>query len=177
MSISREEVLACLKTIQAPSGVDLVEAGLVRALTVTEGAVRFVMEVSTPDPFMPAKAEAEEKLTALGCTSVSIVMTAHPPSFIIAGPAIPIELFLVAIITSEQPAIAAFPAKQFPETIEILGTFPLNFAYSLQVGRSKPPELIASKSTSPGLPPPPSTKNIIARFPFLAIEISLSVFL
>ncbi|WP_347827887.1 P-loop NTPase, partial [uncultured Planktomarina sp.] len=77
MSISREEVLACLKTIQAPSGVDLVEAGLVRALTVTEGAVRFVMEVSTPDPFMPAKAEAEEKLTALGCTSVSIVMTAH----------------------------------------------------------------------------------------------------
>jgi ATP-binding protein involved in chromosome partitioning len=26
---------------------------------------------------MPAKAEAEEKLTALGCTSVSIVMTAH----------------------------------------------------------------------------------------------------
>jgi len=77
MSISREEVLACLKTIQAPSGADLVEAGLVRALTVTEGAVRFVMEVSTPDPFMPAKAEAEEKLTALGCTSVSIVMTAH----------------------------------------------------------------------------------------------------
>ena len=77
MSISREEVLACLKTIQAPSGVDLVEAGLVRALTVTEGAVRFVMEVSTPDPFMPAKTEAEEKLTALGCTSVSIVMTAH----------------------------------------------------------------------------------------------------
>ena len=77
MSISREEVLACLQTIQAPSGVDLVEAGLVRALTVTEGAVRFVMEVSTPDPFMPAKAEAEEKLTALGCTSVSIVMTAH----------------------------------------------------------------------------------------------------
>ena len=77
MSISREEVLACLKTVQAPSGVDLVEAGLVRALTVTEGAVRFVMEVSTPDPFMPAKAEAEEKLTALGCTSVSIVMTAH----------------------------------------------------------------------------------------------------
>ena len=77
MSISREEVLTCLKTIQAPSGVDLVEAGLVRALTVTEGAVRFVMEVSTPDPFMPAKAEAEKKLTALGCTSVSIVMTAH----------------------------------------------------------------------------------------------------
>jgi ATP-binding protein involved in chromosome partitioning len=35
------------------------------------------MEVDAPDPFLPAKAEAEEKLTALGCSSVSIVMTAH----------------------------------------------------------------------------------------------------
>jgi len=77
MSVTREEVLSCLKTIQAPSGVDLVEAGLVRALTVTENAVRFVMEVDAPDAFLPAKTEAEEKLTALGCSSVSIVMTAH----------------------------------------------------------------------------------------------------
>ena len=77
MSVTREEVLGCLKTIQAPSGVDLVEAGLVRALTVTENTVRFVMEVDAPDAFLPAKTEAEEKLTALGCSSVSIVMTAH----------------------------------------------------------------------------------------------------
>jgi ATP-binding protein involved in chromosome partitioning len=77
MSLSREQVLACLKTIEAPSGVDLVEAGLVRALTVDEDAVRFVMEIDQPDPFLPAKAEAEEKLTALGAKSVSIVMTAH----------------------------------------------------------------------------------------------------
>ncbi len=77
MSLSREEVLACLKTIKAPSGVDIVEAGLVRALTVDEDAVRFVMEVDRPEPFMPAKAEAEEKLSALGCSTVSIVMTAH----------------------------------------------------------------------------------------------------
>ena len=89
MSISREDVLACLKTVKAPSGVDLVEAGLVRALSVDEGAVRFVMEVDAPDPFMPAKAEAEEKLTALGAGSVSIVMTAHstpkPPPDLKAG--------------------------------------------------------------------------------------------
>ena len=77
MSLTREDVLACLKTIKAPSGVDLVEAGLVRALTVSEGAVRFVMEVNSPEPFMAAKAEAEEKLNALGCSTVSIVMTAH----------------------------------------------------------------------------------------------------
>ncbi len=89
MSISREDVLACLKTVKAPSGVDLVEAGLVRALSVDAGAVRFVMEVDAPDPFLPAKAEVEEKLTALGAASVSIVMTAHstpkPPPDLKAG--------------------------------------------------------------------------------------------
>jgi len=77
MALSREEVLACLKTVKAPSGVDLVEAGLVRALNVDDSAVRFVMEVDAPEPYMPAKAEAEEKLAALGASAVSVVMTAH----------------------------------------------------------------------------------------------------
>ena len=77
MALSREEVLACLKEITAPSGVDLVEAGLVRALNVDGDAVRFVMEVDSPDAFMPAKTEAETKLKALGAASVAIVMTAH----------------------------------------------------------------------------------------------------
>ena len=77
MTLTRDAVLACLKEIKAPSGVDLVEAGLVRALNVEDGAVRFVMEVDQPDAFMPAKTEAEQKLTALGATNVAIVMTAH----------------------------------------------------------------------------------------------------
>jgi len=49
-------------------------------LTVNNGAVRFVMEVSRPDPYLPVKAEAEAKLAALGAASVSIVMTAHSES-------------------------------------------------------------------------------------------------
>lgn len=77
MTLSREQVLTCLKTIKAPSGIDLVEAGLTRALSVEDNVVRFVMEVDSPEPYMAAKAEAEEKLTALGATSVAIVMTAH----------------------------------------------------------------------------------------------------
>jgi ATP-binding protein involved in chromosome partitioning len=77
MALSREDVLACLKQIKAPSGVDLVEAGLVRALTVEDSKVRFVMEVDRPDPFMAAKDEAEAKLKAMGASVVSIVMTAH----------------------------------------------------------------------------------------------------
>ncbi|WP_299285603.1 Mrp/NBP35 family ATP-binding protein [uncultured Tateyamaria sp.] len=86
MALTREDVLVCLREVKAPSGVDLVEAGLVRALNVEDGAVRFVMEVDQPDPFLPAKAEAEEKLTALGAASVAIVMTAH------AKPATPPDL-------------------------------------------------------------------------------------
>lgn len=77
MSPTREQVLACLKEIKAPSGVDLVDAGLVRALNVDDSGVRFVMEVDSPEPFMAAKAEAEAALAALGASSVSIVMTAH----------------------------------------------------------------------------------------------------
>lgn len=77
MAVSREDVLACLKGIKGPSGADIVEAGLVRALDVTGGAVRFVMEVASPEPYLPIKAEAEEKLAALGAATVSIVMTAH----------------------------------------------------------------------------------------------------
>lgn len=77
MALEREDVLACLKGITSPDGSDMVDAGLVRALNVDGDAVRFVMEVSSPDAYLPVKAEAEEKLAALGATSVSIVMTAH----------------------------------------------------------------------------------------------------
>ena len=77
MSLSREQVLDCLKTVKDPAGTDIVEAGLVRALNVDGTAVRFVMEVASPDPYLPVKAEAEEKLAALGAAPVSVVMTAH----------------------------------------------------------------------------------------------------
>jgi len=77
VTVTREDVLACLKGIKTPDGSNLVEAGLVRALTVEGGAVRFVMEVSAPDPYLPVKEQAEAALTALGATAVSIVMTAH----------------------------------------------------------------------------------------------------
>ena len=89
MDISREDVLNCLQAIKDPNGSDIVEAGLVRALTVEDGAVRFVMEVASPEPYLPVKAEAEAALQALGAVSVSIVMTAHstpkPPPDLKAG--------------------------------------------------------------------------------------------
>ena len=75
MLVSRETVIQCLKEVKAPSGFNLIEAGLVRALNVEDGAVRFVMEVDQPEPFLAAKSEAEEKLNVLGAKSVSIIMT------------------------------------------------------------------------------------------------------
>ncbi len=81
MALSREDVLAALKEIKDPvTGDDLVAAGLVRALNVDGGSVRFVMEI---DPKLsqtlePVRAEAEARLKALpGAETVSIMMTAH----------------------------------------------------------------------------------------------------
>ena len=78
---ARDDVLAALKRVADPlSGQDLVSAGLVRALTVDGGAVRFVIEIdpARADAMEPARAEAEAAVKALeGVHSVSAVMTAH----------------------------------------------------------------------------------------------------
>ena len=68
MALTREDVLQALKEIKDPvSGDDLVSAGLVRALNVDGGSVRFVMEI---DPKLsqtlePVRAEAEARLKAM----------------------------------------------------------------------------------------------------------------
>ena len=54
--------------------------------------------------------------------------TPSPPPSIMAGPPIPSELFSVAMMTSAQPARAALPAKQYPETILTSGIWPLSLA-------------------------------------------------
>ena len=78
---ARDDVLAALKGVADPvSGQDLVSAGLVRALTVDGGAVRFVIEIdpARAGAMEPARAEAEAAVRALdGVSSVSAVMTAH----------------------------------------------------------------------------------------------------
>ncbi len=81
MTASREAVLDVLEKITDPvSGKDIVTAGMVRALSVTDGTVRFVLEI---DPARAKKMEAvqvqaQTALQALdGVTNVSVVMTAH----------------------------------------------------------------------------------------------------
>ncbi|SFL01697.1 Mrp/NBP35 family ATP-binding protein [Shimia haliotis] len=78
---TRDEVLNVLKGLKDPvSGADLASSGMVRALNVDGGEVRFVMEIDPANAtaLTPVKTEAEEKIAALeGVTKVSIVMTAH----------------------------------------------------------------------------------------------------
>ena len=90
MSITRDAVIATLKTITDPvSGQDIMAAGLVRALNVDDGNVRFVFEVapSAAQQLEPVRAAAEAALKAMpGIGSVSAIMTAH------STPAVPPDL-------------------------------------------------------------------------------------
>jgi ATP-binding protein involved in chromosome partitioning len=79
--LTRETVLNTLKSVRDPStGEDLAASGMMRALKISDGNIRFVLEI---DPGRIAemealKLEAEAKLKSLeGCESVLVVMTSH----------------------------------------------------------------------------------------------------
>ncbi|MEL6464972.1 MAG: Mrp/NBP35 family ATP-binding protein [Pseudomonadota bacterium] len=79
MSTGRERVLEVLKRIEAPGG-DIVSTGVMRALNVDGGTVRFVMEINPAQAaaYESAKAQAEAAIGALdGIDQVSIVLTGH----------------------------------------------------------------------------------------------------
>jgi len=81
MSVTREAVLAALKTVTDPfSKKDLVSADLVRALTIEGDAVRFVMEVegSRGSAMEPVRLAAQEAVEAVpGVVKVTALLTAH----------------------------------------------------------------------------------------------------
>ena len=81
MSITRDEVLETLKRIIYPAtGSDLVASDIVRALTVENGKVRFVLEVDPShgkamEPIRAAAVEMLERIAGKG--NVSALITAH----------------------------------------------------------------------------------------------------
>jgi ATP-binding protein involved in chromosome partitioning len=84
MSVTREDVLAVLDTVQMPgTGGSIVAADVVRALAVDGDRVRFVLEV---DPakgaaLEPVLSAAEAAVAAMpGVAGVSAVLTAHGPA-------------------------------------------------------------------------------------------------
>ncbi|PTQ71353.1 Mrp/NBP35 family ATP-binding protein [Celeribacter persicus] len=90
MSADQDRIMTALKGVQLPDGSSLVERDLVRALSVRDGVVSFVIEA--PDAAMAqamggVEVAARAKLESLpGVTKVSIVTTAHGPA---AKPAVP----------------------------------------------------------------------------------------
>ena len=81
MAPDRDTVLETLKRIADPvGGSDLVAAGLVRALQVEDGNIRFVLEIdpASAKAYEPVRAEIEARLNALpGAEKVSVLVTAH----------------------------------------------------------------------------------------------------
>ncbi|MER2507935.1 MAG: iron-sulfur cluster assembly protein, partial [Amaricoccus sp.] len=81
MPISRDAVLSALQGVTLPgSGRGLVEADLVRALTIEADRVRFVLEVDPAQgaALEPVRVAAEAAVAALpGVTAVSALLTAH----------------------------------------------------------------------------------------------------
>ncbi len=81
MSLTRQDVLNALESIILPdTGESLVKADMVRALTIEDGTVRFVIEASPEqaprmEPLRAAAAAAVERLE--GAKSVQVMLTAH----------------------------------------------------------------------------------------------------
>ncbi len=103
MSLTREDVLGALGAVTDPaSGQPLPASGMVRALTVEGGAVRFVLEIdpAKAEAMGPVREAAQKAVEALpGAESVSVVMTAH------STPKPPPDL------KSNRPANARGPSK------------------------------------------------------------------
>jgi ATP-binding protein involved in chromosome partitioning len=84
MPVDHDDIMKVLGAVVRPDGLTLPSGGAVRALTVADGAVSFVLEA--PDAqaaraWEKSRVEAEKKLKAVeGVSSVSIVMTAHTAS-------------------------------------------------------------------------------------------------
>ncbi|MEP3048104.1 MAG: Mrp/NBP35 family ATP-binding protein [Roseibium sp.] len=81
MPLSRETVLETLKSVIDPATQEnIVASGMMRALQVNDGSIRFVLEI---DPQRVAEMEAlrdsaDTKLTALeGCQNVQVILTSH----------------------------------------------------------------------------------------------------
>ncbi|WP_299483910.1 Mrp/NBP35 family ATP-binding protein [uncultured Roseibium sp.] len=81
MSLARETVLNKLKSVKDPkTGEDIVSSGMVRALQIGDGNIRFVMEIdaSRMSDMEALQAEAESSLSQLDdAGTVQIILTAH----------------------------------------------------------------------------------------------------
>ncbi len=84
MTVTKEAVLTELAKITLADGGDLVSRDMVRALTIEDGQVRFVLEAESPEMAQgmgPAQQAAEAAVARIdGVRGVSVILTAHGPA-------------------------------------------------------------------------------------------------
>jgi len=83
MTVTRDAVLDALRNVALPGGGTLIDADILRALTIDGASVRFVLEVDPAQgrSYEPVRAAAQAAVAALpGVTSVSALLTAHGPA-------------------------------------------------------------------------------------------------
>ncbi|MGD9295070.1 MAG: Mrp/NBP35 family ATP-binding protein [Roseobacter sp.] len=84
MSVTKDQIQAALDRVLLPDGRSLIAHDLIRALTVNDGTVRFVIEAPSPEVArqMGPLREAAEKVVAElpGVASASVALTAHGPA-------------------------------------------------------------------------------------------------
>ena len=99
MSITVEAIVEELKRVQLPDGTNIVDADMVRAVTIEGDSVRFVLEVpgELGERMEPVRSGAEALVLQMnGVEKCSVMMTAHiapkqPPNLKIGGHAKPQE--------------------------------------------------------------------------------------
>ena len=99
MSITVEAIVEELKRVQLPDGTNIVDADMVRAVTIEGDSVRFVLEVpgELGERMEPVRSGAEALILGMtGVEKCSVMMTAHiapkqPPNLKIGGHAKPQE--------------------------------------------------------------------------------------
>ena len=81
MSVTREQIQSVLSRLELPDGGNLISRDVVRAITIDDGKVRFVIEAASADQarMMEGLRQAAERAVASlpGVTGVSVMLTAH----------------------------------------------------------------------------------------------------
>jgi len=84
MPVTKAEIEAALERVLLPDGRSLIAHDLIRALTISDDAVRFVIEAPSPEvarQMAPLRDAAEKVVAELaGVKSASVALTAHGPA-------------------------------------------------------------------------------------------------
>ena len=84
MTIDNDTILAALNSVTLPGGTSLVQADMIRALTIEGTSVRFVIEAPSPEEAARMGAVRTAAQTVVGqipgVENVSVILTAHGPA-------------------------------------------------------------------------------------------------